>query len=48
VIDSSTVDAVAQRVLERLDPQLRNLLSKDGLKSLVENMLQQENEKKTK
>ena len=48
VIDSSTVDAVAQRVLERLDPQLRNLLSKDGLKSLVENMLQQEIEKKTK
>jgi CheY-like chemotaxis protein len=48
VIDSSTVDAVAQRVLEKLDPQLRNLLSKDGLKSLVENMLQQEIEKKTK
>ena len=48
VIYSSTVDAVAQRVLERLDPQLRNLLSKDGLKSLVESMLQQEIEKKTK
>jgi len=48
VIDETTVDAVAQRVIEKLDPQLRNLLSRDGLRSLIESALQQETEKKSK
>jgi CheY-like chemotaxis protein len=36
------IDEVVQRVLERLEPQLHELLSKNLLKPLVENMLQQE------
>jgi CheY-like chemotaxis protein len=42
------VDAVVARVLEKLGPQLQDLLSKGVLKPLVENLLQQELEKKEK
>lgn len=38
----TNIDEVVQRVLERLEPQLHELLSKNLLKPLVENMLQQE------
>jgi len=38
----ANIDEVVQRVLERLEPQLHELLSKNLLKPLVENMLQQE------
>jgi hypothetical protein len=37
---------VVQKVLERLEPQLHELLSKNLLKPLVENMLQNELTKK--
>ncbi|MGB0036939.1 MAG: response regulator [Candidatus Acidiferrales bacterium] len=40
--DSGAVDAVVQKVLERLEPQLHDLLSKGVLKPLIENLLQQE------
>jgi CheY-like chemotaxis protein len=46
--DSSAVDAVVQRVLEKLEPQLHDLLSKGVLKPLIENMLQQELHKNDK
>jgi CheY-like chemotaxis protein len=46
--DASTVDAVVQKLLERLQPQLHDLLSQSVLKPLVENLLQQENNKKEK
>ena len=42
------VDAVVQRVIERLEPQLHDLLSKGLLKPLVENLLQSELAKKEK
>lgn len=45
---TETVDAVVARVLERLEPQLHDLLSKSVLKPLVENLLAQELEKKEK
>jgi len=45
---SETVDAVVARVLEKLEPQLHDLLSKGVLKPLVENLLQAELGKKTK
>jgi CheY-like chemotaxis protein len=38
----TNIDEVVQKVLERLEPQLHELLSKNLLKPLVENMLQQE------
>lgn len=44
--DDKTIDSVVQRVLERLEPQLHDLLSKGVLKPLIENLLQQELEKK--
>ncbi|HTZ99007.1 MAG TPA: response regulator [Candidatus Aquilonibacter sp.] len=44
-VDSSTVDAVVQKVLEKLQPQLQDLLSQGVLKPLVENLLQQEAKK---
>jgi CheY-like chemotaxis protein len=47
-VDNGTVDAVVARVLERLEPQLHELLSKGLLKPLVENMLHEELEKKDK
>jgi CheY-like chemotaxis protein len=46
--DSETVDAVVARVLEKLEPQLHDLLSKGVLKPLVENLLQSELAKKEK
>jgi CheY-like chemotaxis protein len=46
--DSGTVDAVVKRVLEKLEPQLHQILSQNVLKPLVENMLQQDLEKKGK
>lgn len=48
VVDASTVDAVVQRLLEKLQPQLHDLLSQGVLKPLVENLLQQELTKKDK
>jgi hypothetical protein len=47
-VDQDTVDAVVARVLERLEPQLHDLLSKGVLKPLIENMLQGELAKKEK
>ena len=47
-VDASTVDAVVQKVLEKLQPQLHDLLSQGVLKPLVENLLQQESSKKEK
>jgi hypothetical protein len=47
-VDNGTVDAVVARVLERLEPQLHELLSKGLLKPLVENMLHDELAKKDK
>jgi hypothetical protein len=46
--DASTVDAVVEKLLERLQPQLRDLLSQGVLKPLVENLLRQEDIKKEK
>ena len=45
-VDQDTVDAVVARVLEKLEPQLHELLSKGVLKPLIENMLQGELAKK--
>ncbi|HXZ11514.1 MAG TPA: response regulator [Candidatus Sulfotelmatobacter sp.] len=47
-VDSGTVDAVVQKVVERLEPQLHDLLSKGLLKPLVENLLRDELSKKEK
>ncbi|MGA8224078.1 MAG: hypothetical protein WB780_20700, partial [Candidatus Acidiferrales bacterium] len=47
-VDEGQVDAVVQRVLERLEPQLHEMLSKGLLKPLIENMLQAELTKKEK
>jgi CheY-like chemotaxis protein len=47
-LEPSTVDAVVQKVLEKLEPQLHNLLSTGVLKPLVENLLQSELAKKEK
>ena len=44
--DSETVDAVVRRVLEKLEPQLHELLSQGVLKPLVESLLQGELAKK--
>ena len=43
-----TVDAVVRKVLEKLEPQLHDLLSQGVLKPLVENLLQNELAKKEK
>jgi hypothetical protein len=43
-----SVDAAVARVLEKLEPQLHQLLSQSVLKPLVENLLQRELEKKGK
>ncbi|HEV3481620.1 MAG TPA: response regulator [Candidatus Acidoferrales bacterium] len=43
---SDTVDAVVQKVLEKLEPQLHELLSRGVLKPLVESLLQGELAKK--
>jgi hypothetical protein len=47
-MDSSAIDAVVQRVLEKLGPQLHDLLSKGVLKPLIEDLLHQELDKKDK
>lgn len=47
-LEPSTVDAVVQKLLEKLEPQLHNLLSQGVLKPLVENLLQSELAKKEK
>ena len=47
-VDQDTVDAVVARVLEKLEPQLHDLISKGVLKPLIENMLQGELAKKEK
>lgn len=44
--DPQTVDMVVQKVLEKLQPQLQDLLSQGVLKPLVENLLQSELTKK--
>jgi len=41
-------DEVVRRVLERLEPQLHDLLSQGVLKPLIENLLQKELTKKDK
>ena len=46
--DPGTVDAVVRKVLEKLEPQLHDLLSQGVLKPLVENLLQSEIAKKGK
>ena len=46
--DPGTVDAVVQKLLEKLEPQLHDLLSQGVLKPLVENLLQSELAKKDK
>lgn len=46
--DPNAVDAVVQKVLERLEPQLHDLLAQGLLKPLIENLLQQELTKKEK
>ena len=43
-----TVDEVVRKVLERLEPQIHDLLSRGVLKPLVENLLQTELAKKGK
>jgi hypothetical protein len=45
-VASDTVDAVVQKVLEKLEPQLHELLSQGVLKPLVESLLQGELAKK--
>jgi CheY-like chemotaxis protein len=46
--DAPSVDAVVAKVLERLEPQLHDLLAEGVLKPLVENLLQNEDLKKQK
>jgi CheY-like chemotaxis protein len=46
--ESEIVDALVQKVMDRLGPQLHVLLSQDVLKPLVENLLQKELTKKDK
>lgn len=46
--NGSDVDAVVQKVLEKLEPQLHDLLSQGLLKPLVENILQNETAKKSR
>ncbi|HEX4004091.1 MAG TPA: response regulator [Candidatus Acidoferrales bacterium] len=45
-VDASTVDAVVEKLLEKLQPQLHDLLSQGVLRPLVENLLRQEAAKK--
>jgi len=46
--DQATVDAIVQRLVEKLEPQLHELLSQGVLKPLVESVLQGELAKKQK
>jgi hypothetical protein len=45
-VNVETVDAIVRKVLLMIEPQLHELLSQGVLKSLVENLLQSELEKK--
>ncbi len=45
-VDSATVDDVVAKVLQKLEPQIHELLSKGVLRPLVEDMLNREPEKK--
>ncbi|MFZ0211569.1 MAG: response regulator [Candidatus Acidiferrales bacterium] len=45
-VDSATIDDVVARVLEKLEPQIHQLLSNGVLRPLVEEMLNREPEKK--
>ena len=47
-VSPETVDAIVRTVLEKIESQLHELLSQDVLKPLVENLLQNELEKRTK
>jgi CheY-like chemotaxis protein len=47
-LDDAKVDAVVRKVLEKLEPQLHELLSQGVLKPLVENILQNETVKKNR
>jgi CheY-like chemotaxis protein len=47
-LDAGTVDEAVRKILEKLQPQLQELLSQGVLKPLVENMLQSELAKKDK
>jgi CheY-like chemotaxis protein len=44
-VDATTVDALVEKLLEKLQPRLHELLSQGVLKPLVENLLQQETKK---
>jgi hypothetical protein len=44
--EDADVDAVVRKVLEKLEPQLHNLLSQGLLKPLVENIIQNDLAKK--
>jgi hypothetical protein len=46
--NTETVDEVVRKVLERLEPQIHDLLSRGVLKPLIENILQSELSKKGK
>jgi hypothetical protein len=46
--NQASVDEVVRKVLERLEPQIHDLLSQGVLKPLVENLLQNELAKKDK
>jgi len=45
-VTSANVDAVVQRILEKIEPQLRELLSQNLLKPLIATLVQNELEKK--
>ncbi|HVB56220.1 MAG TPA: response regulator [Candidatus Acidoferrales bacterium] len=47
-INSETVDAIVQRLLEKIEPQLHDILSQGVLKPLVQSFLHSELEKKEK
>ncbi|MGH9689941.1 MAG: response regulator [Candidatus Acidiferrales bacterium] len=47
-INSETVDAIVQRLLEKIEPQLHDLLSQGVLKPLVQSFLHSELQKKEK
>lgn len=47
-VEPPSVDAVVSRLLEKLQPQIHDMLAKDLLKPIVENLLQQELTNKSK
>ena len=46
VLDPALVDAVVNKVLERIEPQLRNILTRELLRPLAESLLERELQKK--